>query len=353
MKKILFIANSDRHIKLCHIPYMQLFQENGYKVHVITNTDEKIKCCDKKYSVNFKRNPFKIQNFISIFKVRKIIKEQGYSILSCHTPVGGFLGRCSCIGLKNKPVILYTAHGFHFYKGSSKIYWILYFTLEKFLSRFTNAVITMNKEDYDIASKKFHCDVYKTNGIGLIDSRLKLTNKNIRKELKLENKYIVTFVAEISKRKNQIKFLKVLKKHEVDKDIHFVLVGDSNINNFDKMVSKYDNVTYVGFVDNVGDYINASDLIFSPSIQEGLPQNILEALYFNKMVIALNIRGNRDLINKNNGILVNNLDELIDEVVKYKNSKPKKINNNIDKYKINHVIKEYNKIINNYIDDIK
>ena len=350
MPKILFLANSDRHIRLCHIPYMRLYKRNGYVVHVATNTNQKIDECDKKKDIGMCRNPFSLKNLSSFFKLRKLIKKEKYDIISCHTPIGGVLGRISSIGLKNKPLIFYTVHGFHFYKGSSKISWIIYYPIEKFLSRFTDLIITMNDEDYKIASNKFHTKVYKTSGIGLDEKRLKLSKQNIKKELNIENKYVVTYIAEISKRKNQIEFLKVLENHKVQDDIVFLLVGDSNIDNFEEIVNKYKNVIYVGFVNNVGDYINISDLIISPSRQEGLPQNILEAMYFNKTIVATNIRGVRDLINNKNGYLVDDIDELIDTVVKIKNKKmTKKINNDISKYKIENVLKEYKGIVNKHL----
>ena len=351
MKKILYISNSDRHIRLCHIPYLRMFQKNGYVVHVATNTSDKINYCDKKINIKLKRNPFHISNFFAFFRLRKIIKTEKYDLISCHTPVGGFLGRCSAIGIKKKPKIIYTAHGFHFYKGAPLINWILYYHLEKFLSFFTDAIITMNEEDYQIASKKFRCDVYKINGIGLDENRLKTTSIHYRKKLNLKNKYVVTYIAEISKRKNQLAFLKIIKKYSIDRDIIFLLIGDCNIKHFLKTVKKYKNVKYIDFVENVGDYIKMSDLMIFPSIQEGLPQSLLEAMYFNKMIVATNIRGNRDLIHENNGILVDDLDQMVLKICELKHKKPIIIRNNIEKYKIEVVMNEYKKILNRYLEN--
>ena len=148
MKKVLFVANSDRHIKLCHLPYMKMFQDNGYQVHVATNSLEEIPYCDKKIDLKLRRNPYSLFNFVALRNVRELVKNEKYDLISCHTPVGGFLGRCSVVGRRRKidTRVFYMAHGFHFFKKSGTISWMLYYPLEKFLSRFSDAVITMNEE---------------------------------------------------------------------------------------------------------------------------------------------------------------------------------------------------------------
>ena len=345
--KVLFIANSDRHIKLCHIPYLKLFHDNKYEVHVATNTNKEIPFCDHKINLKLKRNPYSFLNFFAVFKIRKLIKKEQYDLISCHTPIGGFLGRVGAIRTKTK--VFYTAHGFHFYKGCKLINKIIYYPIEKFLSRFTTAIITMNDEDYQVTKKKFHTDIYKINGIGINVDKLKVTNNNLKEELKLNNYFIVTYIAEISKRKNQLNLIKELNKIDLESEkIKVLLIGDSIIPNFKDKINN-DNIIYIDFKENVGDYLNISDLFISASLQEGLPLCILEAMYFNKYVIGLNIRGNRDLINNKNGKLVNNLEELVQEIIKYKNHKKRKINNNINKYKIESVIKEVKDIYNIYL----
>ena len=353
LKKVLFIANSDRHINLCHLPYMKMFQENGYQVHVATNSLEKIPFCDKKIDLKLRRNPYSFFNFIACKNVRKLVKEEEYDIISCHTPVGGFLGRCAVIGRRRKlkTKVFYMAHGFHFFVGSSLFSWFLYYPLEKFLSRFSDVVITMNEEDYLLAKTKFHSDVYKIHGIGLSEERLKLREHNIRKKLNLKNKYVVTYVAEISKRKRQFEFLDRLKKHKIDRDITFLLIGDSHMRNVERRLKNYKNVKYVGFKENIGDYINISDLIISPSSQEGLPQNILEAKYFKKNIIGMNIRGISDLLDDGSGILVDSFDEMIEKIKEVKHSDFNCKHTNIDIYKLENVKEEIINIINKYCDN--
>ncbi len=98
-----------------------IFKNNDYIVHVATNSSCKIDYCDKKIGLRLARHPFSFKNIRALIKLRKIVKKEKYDIISCHTPVGGVLGRCSIIGRKNKPLVFYTAHGFHFFHGSKKI----------------------------------------------------------------------------------------------------------------------------------------------------------------------------------------------------------------------------------------
>ena len=352
-KKFLLIANSDRHIKLCHIPYLKLFSENNYEVHVASNSNISLPFCDKKIKINLKRNPYSFLNFFAVFQLRNKLKKENYDILSCHTPIGGFLGRASTIALKQKPLVFYTVHGFHFYKSCSFKNKLIYYPIEKFLSRFSDAILTMNEEDYEIATEKFHCDIYKIHGIGMNLDHLKKKEKNLKHKLGFENKFVITYIAEISKRKNQLPFLEATKNWNLEEEnIEILLVGDSIIKNIKQIVQKYPHVTYLDFKENVADYIEISDAIFSVSKQEGLPQNILEAMYFNKMIFAFDIRGNRDLIkNHQNGVLlpINDFEGLYKEILNYKNRSPKPIQNHLEAYLLESVLEEVKKIYNHYL----
>lgn len=344
MKKVLFIANTSLHIKLCHIPYLKMFHDNGYIVHVATNSINDELPCDKQIVLSLKRYPFSLINFKAIKEIRKLVKEEKYDVISCHTPMGGFLGRVSVIGTNYHPLIFYTAHGFHFYKGCKLINYLLYYNIELFLSKYTTCILTMNQEDY-LRSKKFKCPTYLINGIGYDPNRLKSENM-----ASFDSYFVVTYVAEISKRKNQINLIKKLNKIDLEKEhIMVLLIGNSLIKNLSKYL-KSPNIKHIPFTDNIGYYLKRSDLVISASTQEGLPLNIIEGMSLNKMIIATNIRGNRDLINANNGILVDDLDSLVREIIKYKNKKKKKIiKNDTSKYRIDKVIIEVKNIYNKYL----
>ena len=80
-----------------------------------------------------------------------------YDIIHCHTPVGGVLTRLAARSYREKGTkVIYTAHGFHFYKGAPLLNWIIYYPIEKYLAKYTDTLITINQEDYQLAKNKFN-----------------------------------------------------------------------------------------------------------------------------------------------------------------------------------------------------
>ena len=173
MRKVLFTATVDSHILHFHIPFLKYFHENGYEVHVATNGDDPIPYCDKKINIPFERNPFKFNNIKSIGKLKKYIDNEHYDIIHTHTPMGAVVTRLAAVGSRKKGTrVIYTAHGFHFFKGAPLLNWLIFYPVEKFLSRYTDTLITINHEDYELAKSKFKkCkDVQYVPGVG-IDSK--------------------------------------------------------------------------------------------------------------------------------------------------------------------------------------
>lgn len=157
MKKVLYVATVDSHIKAFHLPYLKLLKDMGYEVHVATNCDEKFDNCKKKYKISIERNPFKINNIKAIIQLKKIIEDEKYDLIHCHTPMGAVVARLASKRARKKfgTKVFYTAHGFHFYKGAPLINWLLFYPIEWYLSKFTDTIITINKEDNELAKKKF------------------------------------------------------------------------------------------------------------------------------------------------------------------------------------------------------
>ena len=119
--KVLFTATVAQHINAFHIPYLKMFQENGYETCVAANFkgfEKKIEHCNVQYDVPFERNPFKLNNLTAYSKIKKIIADNKFEIIHCHTPMGGVVARLAAKKAKKvHPRVIYTAHGFHFYKG--------------------------------------------------------------------------------------------------------------------------------------------------------------------------------------------------------------------------------------------
>lgn len=99
-KTVLFVASvTKKHIIQFHLPYMKWFKDHGYKVHVCADDDfepeeaRHIPYCDEYYIVPFYRSPFATQNFRSYKELRKLIEENEYELVHCHTPVAAAIAR--------------------------------------------------------------------------------------------------------------------------------------------------------------------------------------------------------------------------------------------------------------------
>ena len=128
MKKVLYVATVDIHIKTFHLPYLKLLHDNGYEVHVATNGDEEFPNCDVKHKICVERNPFKINNLKAIKQLKKIIEKEKFDLIHCHTPMGSVVARLAARKARKLygTKVIYTCHGFHFYHFQLFLY-VLYY----------------------------------------------------------------------------------------------------------------------------------------------------------------------------------------------------------------------------------
>lgn len=235
---------------------------------------------------------------------------------------------------KNGTRVIYTAHGFHFFKGAPLINWLLFYPVEKYLAKYTDTLITINKEDYELAKSKFSgkCkDIEYVPGVGIDTKKFDVSMSEkekleLRKKIGLKkNDFVLICVARLDKNKNQGFLINAMKKIvNKNKNIHLLLVGPDELNGkYKKKVKKYkleNNIHFLGRREDVPQLLVISNVVVSSSLREGLPVNIMEALASNIPVVALNCRGMSDLITNNeNGYIVNNPKKFIDKVLKIKN----------------------------------
>ena len=180
----MFTATVDSHILHFHLPYLKLFKDQGYEVHVATNGTEEIPYCDKKHTISFERSPYKINNLKAIKQLKQIIDKENYEIIHTHTPMGSVVTRLAAKGARKKGTrVIYTAHGFHFYKGAPLINWLLFYPVEKYLSKYTDTLITINDEDYQLAKKKFKkTNVEYVPGVGIDPNKFDIKMPNDEKK---------------------------------------------------------------------------------------------------------------------------------------------------------------------------
>lgn len=323
MKKVLYVATVDIHIRTFHLPYLKLLHDNGYEVHVATNGNEKFPFCDIKHQICIERSPFKLSNIKAIKQLKRIIEKEKYDIVHCHTPMGAVVARLA--SKKARKIygtrVIYTAHGFHFYKGAPKLNWLLFYPIERYLAKYTDTLITINKEDFNLAKAKFskRCrDIQYVPGVGIDINKfnIKIQEKEkskLIKELGIKEKdCILTCVARLDKNKHQdflINMMEILcKEHD---DIHLLLVGPDELNGFcqemvkNKGLTKY--VHFLGRREDVPEILSITSIVVSASLREGLPVNIIESFAAGKPVVALNCRGMKDLVSNGiNGFIIEN-----------------------------------------------
>lgn len=317
MKKVLFTATVDSHIELFHVPFLKWFKEQGYEVHVATNGNNNIPYCDKKIKISFERSPYKINNLKAIKSLEKIIDKENYDIIHTHTPMGSVVTRLAARkARKNGTRVIYTAHGFHFYKGAPLLNWLLFYPVEKILARYTDDLITINKEDYHLAKNKFKTNVYYVPGVGIDENKFnfKMSNKEkneLRESLGLKaDDFVMIYPAELSVRKNQEWLINSIKDLIINNfNIHLLLPGRDNLNGKIQLLVKTlgleKNIHFLGFRNDIPKLLMISDIAISSSKQEGLPVNIMEAMYLGLPIIATDCRGNRDLVeNGKNGFII-------------------------------------------------
>ena len=333
MKKILFAASTLSHIENFHIPYLKYFHNNGFEVHIMgkENNKSSIPYVDKVIPINFEKNMFSVKNFINTFKICKLIKNQDYSIISTHTILASFFTRLGILlSLKKHPLVINTVHGYLFDENSNFIKKSIMILAEKFVRPVTDTIIVMNSTDYKIAQKYnlYKRNLYSINGMGIDSSKFPFrTEENklfLRKKYSVSNNdFLLIYVAEFSKRKNQEFLIKSLKQliDEGYTNIKLLFLGDGTLldkmKNYSDFLGISNNIIYKGYVKNVYDYYAISDICVSSSRIEGLPFNIMEAMSTGLPIIASKIKGHIDLVDcKSNGFLYkyNNVNEFCNYV---------------------------------------
>lgn len=310
-KKALFVANQDSFIELFLLPYARMLKEKGYEIHVATDTDKPIDFCDKKIKLPIKRSPFEFRdNSQAIKELREVITKEQYEFVHCHTPVGGVVARLAAKGARKAGTrVIYTAHGFHFYKGAPQHFWMMFYPVEKFLAKYTDTLITINDEDYKLASRKFarRChDIQYVPGVG-VDARKfskRMSDADRTKYRKIlglnETDKVLICNGRIDANKNQEFLIGVMKKLVAkDPSYHLLLVGlDENNGKCQKMVKSFgleDKVHFLGFHKDIPELLQIADVVLSASKREGLPVALTEAAMMGILIVATNCRGNRDV----------------------------------------------------------
>lgn len=333
MKKALMYASVASMIQQFNMNNISLLQNLGYKVDVACNfefgstiTDEKIEKLKEqltKMDVNFYQIPIPrkitdIKNLRLSYKMTKdLMNEKKYDLIHCHSPIGGIICRLANKHSKHydSTRMIYTAHGFHFFKGNNPLKNFLFRNIERYGAKYTDTLITINREDYAAAKKfklKKNGTVEYVPGVGIDIDKINSIQGNkeeLCKELNIPSDSILLLsVGELSKRKNHEVIIRLL--NQLPDNIHYVICGQGQLENYLLDLAKKLNVNnrlhLLGYRTNIPQIMKSCDIFVFPSLQEGLPVALMEAMACGLPCIASEIRGNVDLIEEDkNGYFIN------------------------------------------------
>lgn len=302
------------------LSFIKELLDEGHTVDIASNFEErKVSECYyqwgcRVYPIATSRSPFSTGNIKAVAQIRKLVEEGNYDIVHCHTPIAAACTRLACRNLRKKGVkVIYTAHGFHFYTGAPLKNWLIFYTIEKLCAAWTDALITINKEDYRRAQEKFRaCKVAYVPGVGIDVSKFSDTQIDRaakRRELGVpEDAFLLCSVGELNDNKNQEVIIRAVAQMNRP-DIHYILAGKgSKKDELIQLARELDverQVHLLGYRQDANELYKASDLFVFSSIREGLPVSVMEAMAAGLAVVSSDNRGCRDLIDADRGTLCN------------------------------------------------
>lgn len=307
--KVLFVATVYRHLTAFHLPFMRLLHDWGYEVHAAASPHQGDKgeleamgvTC---WNIPFQRSPLRLGNIRAYTELRSLLQRERYSLIHVHTPIAAWLGRLATKRTGQGPV-LYTAHGFHFYRGAPWHLWALYYPAERLAARWTDGLIVINQEDLLQAKRmgfKEGEDLFLVRGVGVDVDRYAKAAPASREALGLSpEEKVVLCVAEFTPNKNHLQLLlawgKVVQNEARAK---LLLVGEGvlkgKIEAWVREMGLKDSVKLLGFRRDVPHLLALADVVVLSSKREGLPRAVVEAMAAGKPVVATDVRGNRDLV---------------------------------------------------------
>ena len=369
--KLLIVTTVSITIRSFLLPFAHHFRSLGWQVdgmaQGVSEDPECVAACDRVWDIEWSRNVLDPRNILSgVKRVKEVVAEGDYDLVHVHTPIAAFVTRLALKDL-TKPKVVYTAHGFHFYRGGSALKNAIFFNLEKLAGNWTDYLVTINQEDEAAAKKHSFLPtdrIYYTRGIGVDTNRYASSQvsqedvKQVRQELNLaDSDTLMLCIAEFTPRKRHQDLLNALAKLN-NPQVHIALAGEGPLKDEMKQLAEKLNIDrqlhFLGYRQDIPVLIQAASAVLLVSQQEGLPRSIMEAMCLNTPVIGSNIRGTQDLLEDGCGLLAelgdtSGLAEAMAQIVNDPESAQEIAQKAKDKmvdYDTKQIIEEYTKIFN-------
>lgn len=311
MKKLL-ITSTDLMMIQFLVPHVKYLSEHGYHVEIacsdVGGRMDEVRHALEDYVkaihvVRLERSPVSPNNIRGYGDMKRLLAEHHYDIIWTNEPVMGVVTRLAAKKLRRAGTkVIYMCHGFHFFKGASLPHWLIFYPVERFMSRYCDVIVTVNRED-EARAKTFHCpEVEYIHGIGVNTDRLHRRDQqsDIRAELGLsENDLLVLSVGELNENKNHQVIIRAISKLN-DDQIHYAICGKGDrleaLQTLAAELKMEHNVHFLGYRTDVVDICSRADVFAHPSMREGLSVASLEAMYCGLPLVMSTVRGAGDYL---------------------------------------------------------
>lgn len=314
MKKVLIITTISGFLPQFEKNNVKLLREAGCELHYASNFKNPIytfKKADLKaqgirlHQIDIAKSPFMFAtNFRAVRQLLRIIRENDIEVIHCHNPMGGVAGRIAAGLCRRKPYVIYTAHGFHFYKGAPKKNWLLFYPAEWLLARMTDILVTINREDYERAKRlplKTGGAVFQIHSVG-VDKKRFSPNKEISEEKRRKlhvpvGAFHIVTAAELNENKNQKVIIDAISMLPQE-DIYYSICGKGTEEDFLRKLIREkgleNRVRLLGFRTDMEEILQTADCFAFPSYREGLGVAAVEALLCSVPLVVSDNRGTRE-----------------------------------------------------------
>ena len=253
--------------------------------------------------MKFEKSISSLKNLNALGILRQTVQCGGYDLISCHTSLASFFTRMAVLGMRRRPLVSCTVHGYLFDDESSPGRRLLLSGAERLSAPVTDLLMTMNEWDTRYASgHRLGKRIVKIPGMGVDFARLEAgipDKAAARRRLGLpEEPFLLIYPAEFSERKSHSVLLRAMA--ELPGNVGLLLPGEGALREkcmaLAEQLELNGRVVFPGQVSDMAAWYAAADAAVSPSRSEGLPFNVMEAMHLGLPVVASAVKGHTDLI---------------------------------------------------------
>lgn len=322
--RLLLIATVGDTLRAFYLPIAAHLRRAGWRVDGLARDIESCEQCRETFhevwEAPLSRKPLDPRNLTTAARrIAQVVAANDYDVVHVCTPVAAFVTRFALRGLRKsgKPKVIYTAHGFHFYRGGNPLRNAIYLGLERLAGRWTDCLAVINEHDRSMAEQHSlvpNGQLVYIPGAGIDCSRFQASQvpeaavAAVRRALAVaEDAPLFLMVAEFNRNKRQDDAIRALAGMRCRR-AQLVFAGDGPT--FEKAkrlaaeLGVEDRVHFPGVRRDIPQLARASVAMVLPSRREGLPRSVMESLALGVPVIGSDIRGTRDLVGDGCGVLV-------------------------------------------------